>query len=111
MVRFLAFDAYFKNPIAAFGLNLFRSISISQGARREAIESLRNARAVIEEGHFAGIFPEGGITRSGHLHPFQKGFTRIVSGTQIPVIPAYMNGLWTNLLSFKIGRASCRERV
>jgi acyl-[acyl-carrier-protein]-phospholipid O-acyltransferase/long-chain-fatty-acid--[acyl-carrier-protein] ligase len=76
MVRFLAFDAYFKNPVVAFGLNLFRSISISQGARREAIESLRKARTVIEEGHFAGIFPEGGITRSGHLQPFQKGFTR-----------------------------------
>jgi 1-acyl-sn-glycerol-3-phosphate acyltransferase len=108
MVRFLAFDAYFKNPIAAFGLNLFRSISISQGARREAIESLRKARAVIEEGHFAGIFPEGGITRSGHLHPFQKGFTRIVSGTQIPVIPAYMNGLWTNLLSFSESKVNLR---
>lgn len=111
MVRFLAFDAYFKNPIARFGLNLFRSIPISQGAKREAIESLRQARKVIEEGHFAGIFPEGGITRAGHLQPFQKGFTRIVSGTQIPIIPAYMNGLWTNLLSFgeqkvhlKIGR-------
>ncbi|MCX6610642.1 MAG: 1-acyl-sn-glycerol-3-phosphate acyltransferase [Acidobacteria bacterium] len=108
MVRFLAFDAYFKNPIAAFGLNLFRSISISQGARREAIESLRKARTVIEEGHFAGIFPEGGITRSGHLHPFQKGFTRIVSGTQIPIIPAYMNGLWTNLLSFSESKVTMR---
>ncbi len=108
MVRFLAFDAYFKNPVVAFGLNLFRSISISQGARREAIESLRRARAVIEAGHFAGIFPEGGITRSGHLQPFQKGFTRIVSGTQIPIIPAYLNGLWTNLLSFSEGKVTVR---
>jgi 1-acyl-sn-glycerol-3-phosphate acyltransferase len=108
MVRFLAFDAYFKNPVVAFGLNLFRSISISQGARREAIESLRKARTVIEEGHFAGIFPEGGITRSGHLQPFQKGFTRIVSGTQIPIIPAYMNGLWTNLLSFSESKVTVR---
>lgn len=108
MVRFLAFDAYFKNPAVAFGLNLFRSISISQGGRREAIESLRKARTVIEEGHFAGIFPEGGITRSGYLQPFQKGFTRIVSGTQIPIIPAYMNGLWTNLLSFGESKVTVR---
>lgn len=100
MVRFLVFDAYYKNPASRFLLNLFRTIPISQGARREAVESLRQSRKVIEEGHFAGIFPEGGITRSGHLHPFQKGFTRIVAGTQIPVIPAYMNGLWTSLASF-----------
>ncbi len=100
MVRFLVFDAFYKNPITAFILHLFRTVPISQGARRDVVESLRKARAGIEEGHFAGIFPEGGITRSGHLHPFQKGFTRLVSGTQIPVIPAYMNGLWTSLLSF-----------
>ena len=108
MVRFLVFDAFYKNPVSRFGLNLFRTIPISQGARREAIESLRKVRAVIEEGHFAGIFPEGGITRSGHLHPFQKGFTRILSGTQIPVIPAYMNGLWNSLLSFSEQKVNLR---
>ncbi len=108
MVRFLVFDAFYKNPVAAFILHLFRTVSISQGARRDVVESLRKARAGIEEGHFAGIFPEGGITRSGHLHPFQKGFTRLVSGTQIPVIPAYMNGLWTSLLSFGERRVHLR---
>ncbi|WP_031496489.1 1-acyl-sn-glycerol-3-phosphate acyltransferase [Bryobacter aggregatus] len=100
MVRFLVYDAFYKNPVTSFLLSLFRTIPISQGARRDVVESLKKARAVIEEGHFAGIFPEGGISRSGHLHPFQKGFTRIVAGTEIPVIPAYMNGLWGTLLSF-----------
>jgi 1-acyl-sn-glycerol-3-phosphate acyltransferase len=100
MARFLVFDAYYKNPLTRMGLNLFRTIPISQGARREAIESLRRARQLIEEGHFAGIFPEGGITRAGFLQPFQKGFTRILSGSSIPIIPAYMNGLWNNFVSF-----------
>ncbi len=63
---------------------------------------------MIEQGHFAGIFPEGGITRSGHLHPFQKGCTRIVQGTQIPIIPAYMNGLWTSSFSFAEGKVYTR---
>lgn len=108
MVRFLVYDAYYKQPVSAFLLNLFRTIPISQGARREAIESLRKARTVIEEGHFAGIFPEGGITRSGHLHPFQKGFTRIVAGSDIPLIPAYMNGLWTSFVSFSEKRVWTR---
>ncbi len=108
MVRFLVFDAYYKDATSRFLLNLFRTIPISQGARREAVESLKKARAVIESGHFAGIFPEGGITRSGHLHPFQKGFTRIVAGTEIPVIPAYMNGLWTSFGSFSEQKVSLR---
>lgn len=108
MVRFLVFDAYYSSPASRFLLNLYRTIPISQGARREAIESLRKARGVIEGGHFAGIFPEGGITRSGHLHPFQKGFTRIVAGTEIPVIPAYMNGLWTSFASFSEAKMNLR---
>lgn len=108
MVRFLVFDAYYASPASRFLLNLFRTIPIAQGARREAIESLRKAREVIEQGHFAGIFPEGGITRSGHLHGFQRGFTRIVAGTQIPIIPAYMNGLWTSSFSFSEGKVSLR---
>ena len=108
MVRFLVYDAFYKNPVSRVFLHLFRTVSISQGARRDVVESLRKARAGIEEGHFAGIFPEGGITRSGHLHPFQKGFTRLVSGTQIPVIPAYMNGLWCTLLSFSERKVNLR---
>ena len=108
MCRFLVFDAYYNSPVSRFLLNLFRTIPISQGARRDAIESLRKARGVIEEGHFAGIFPEGGITRSGHLHVFQKGFTRIIAGTQIPVIPAYMNGLWTSSFSFSEQKVNLR---
>jgi 1-acyl-sn-glycerol-3-phosphate acyltransferase len=108
MVRFLVFDAYYASPASRFLLNLFRTIPIAQGARREAIESLRKAREVIEQGHFAGIFPEGGITRSGHLHGFQKGFTRIVAGTKIPIIPAYMNGLWTSSFSFSEGKVNLR---
>lgn len=108
MCRFLVYDAYYKNPTSRFLLNLFRTIPISQGGKREVIESLREARRRIEEGHFAGIFPEGGITRSGHLHPFQKGFTRIVGGSAIPVIPAYMNGLWASFASFSEAKVTLR---
>ncbi len=101
--RFLVYDAYFKNPLMAFGLNLFRTIPISQGAKREAVESLREARRRIEEGHVAGIFPEGSVTRSGFLNPFQKGITRVAHGAALRIVPAYMNGLWTNLASFSEG--------
>lgn len=107
-VRFLVFDAYFHKPLTRFGLELFRAIPIAQGAKREAIESLRAARTEIERGHVAGVFPEGSVTRSGHMNGFQKGFTRMLSGSEIPIVPAYMNGLWTSLLSFGEGRVTLR---
>ncbi len=103
MARFLVYDAYFKNPISRFGLNLFRTIPISQGAKRDVVESLREARRRLEEGHVAGIFPEGSVTRSGWLNPFQKGITRVVQGAALPLVPAYMNGLWMSLVSFSEG--------
>jgi 1-acyl-sn-glycerol-3-phosphate acyltransferase len=103
MARFLVYDAYYKNPISRFWLKLFRTIPISQGGKREVIESLREARRRLEEGHVAGIFPEGSVTRSGWLNPFQKGITRVVQGAALPVVPAYMHGLWMSLVSFSEG--------
>ncbi|MDX2268460.1 MAG: 1-acyl-sn-glycerol-3-phosphate acyltransferase [Bryobacter sp.] len=100
MARFLVYDAYYKNPVSAFALNLFRTIPISQGAKRDVVESLKSARRVIEAGHMAGIFPEGSVTRSGWLNPFQKGITRIVEGANLVIVPTYMDGLWMNAFSF-----------
>ncbi len=103
LARFLVYDAYFKNPLMRFGLNLFRTIPISQGGRRDMIESLREARRRIEEGHVAGIFPEGSVTRSGFFNPYQKGITRVVQGAALQIVPAYMNGLWMSFVSFSEG--------
>lgn len=103
LARFLVYDAYFKNPLMRFGLNLFRTIPISQGGKRDMIESLREARRRIEEGHVAGIFPEGSVTRSGFLNPYQKGITRVVQGAALQIVPAYMNGLWMSFVSFSEG--------
>jgi 1-acyl-sn-glycerol-3-phosphate acyltransferase len=103
LARFLVYDAYFKNPLMRFGLNLFRTIPISQGGKRDMIESLREARRRIEEGHVAGIFPEGSVTRSGFFNPYQKGITRVVQGAALPIVPAYMNGLWMSFVSFSEG--------
>jgi 1-acyl-sn-glycerol-3-phosphate acyltransferase len=103
LARFLVYDAYFKNPLMRFGLNLFRTIPISQGGKRDMIESLREARRRIEEGHVAGIFPEGSVTRNGFFNAYQKGITRVVQGAALQIVPAYMNGLWMSFVSFSEG--------
>ena len=50
------------------------------------------------------IFAEGGITRTGNLLPFKRGFEKIVHGTEAPVIPVYLDRLWGSIFSFKNGR-------
>ena len=51
------------------------------------------------------MFPEGGITRTGEMQPFQPGLMRIVEGTDLPVIPAYIDGMWGSIFSFEGGKA------
>jgi len=61
----------------------------------------------VEAGELAGIFPEGQITRTGHLLPFKRGYERIAeskSGVQSPIIPAWIEGLYGHPLSMKGGK-------
>ncbi|NIA15670.1 MAG: MFS transporter, partial [Nitrospiraceae bacterium] len=67
-------------------------------------KSLSQARDEVLAGRLVCLFPEGGITRTGQLLSFQKGYQRVVRGTDAPIIPVYLDGLWGSLLSFSDGR-------
>jgi acyl-[acyl-carrier-protein]-phospholipid O-acyltransferase/long-chain-fatty-acid--[acyl-carrier-protein] ligase len=46
-----------------------------------------------------GIFPEGRITRTGQIQPFERGFERITQGLEIPAIPVHLDGMYGHPLS------------
>ena len=107
-IRFLVwkpiYDSSFK-PI----FDLLRAIPISQTSPRESLASLAKARQELEAGEIIAIFPEGQITRDGHLTPFKSGFERIVERKGkdeliAPIIPIWMEGLWGHPLSMKGGK-------
>ena len=57
------------------------------------------------KGQLVGIFPEGEITRTSHVKPFERGVDVITRGLDsTPVIPVYLDGLWGHALSLKGGR-------
>lgn len=66
---------------------------------QHAAESLDAGRAVV-------IFPEGRLTRSGHLLPFGSDIETILrlAKVDVPVIPACTDGLWGTQLSYERGR-------
>jgi 1-acyl-sn-glycerol-3-phosphate acyltransferase len=100
-LRFLVYKPYFDHPVSAWMLRTLHCIPMAQGsARREIVESLQAARAELNAGHLVCIFAEGGVTRTGHFMPLQKGFTRVVSGLDVPIIPVHIDGLWGTLFSF-----------
>ena len=107
-IRFLVwkplYDSSFK-PV----FDLLRTTPISQTSPRESLASLAKARQELEAGEIIAIFPEGQITRDGHLTPFKSGFERIVERKGkdeliAPIIPIWMEGLWGHPLSMKGGK-------
>ncbi|MFO0897126.1 MAG: MFS transporter [Pirellulales bacterium] len=71
---------------------------------KAARKALIEARRAVLQGDVVCIFPEGGITRTGQLMPFKEGFLHVVEGTEVPVIPVYLEGLWGSIFSFAGGK-------
>ncbi len=66
---------------------------------RIIMQSLKNARKAVESGRLVCIFPEGALTRTGHMRPFKHGLEKIIKGTGCPIIPIYIGGAWGSFFS------------
>jgi len=101
--RMLVFADYFETPWLRWFGRLGRVILIHPG-RKSIVQSLRMAREALLGGELVCVFPEGGITRTGEMQPFQPGLMRIIDGTDQPVIPVYVEGMWGSIFSFEGGK-------
>jgi acyl-[acyl-carrier-protein]-phospholipid O-acyltransferase / long-chain-fatty-acid--[acyl-carrier-protein] ligase len=68
------------------------------------LRSLQAARKVIEDGYIVAIFPEGHLSRTGHMLPFKPGYERIVKGTDAPILPVYIEGGYGSFASYAHGQ-------
>lgn len=57
----------------------------------QAFDAIDKALA---EGEVVAIFPEGGLTRDGHIDTFKPGIERILKRRPVPVLPMALRGLW-----------------
>ena len=103
-IRFMMYAPHYEMRSIHWLLRLMKAIPVSARSRREIVESLARARAELAEGHVVCIFAEGGISRTGNLLPFKRGFERIVEGMNVPVIPVHLDRVWGSVFSFKQGR-------
>ena len=71
---------------------------------KKILRSFRDARKAIDDGFIVCIFAEGAITRNGLIRKFRAGFERIIKGSDRPVIPAYLGGVWGSIFSYYHGR-------
>jgi len=73
-------------------------------SRKSMVRAIRTARQALIDGELVCIFPEGKLTRTGHMQEFRPGFLSILKGTGAPLIPVYLHGLWGSIFSFEGGR-------
>ncbi|MHC5068293.1 MAG: MFS transporter, partial [Planctomycetota bacterium] len=92
-VRFLVYGPYANAPVFRHLFAAFGVIPIDGGSHRQLAASIDRAIAAAQNGEVVGIFPEGKLSRSGHLDRFMGGLERIAKRAEVPIIPAHLAGL------------------
>jgi 1-acyl-sn-glycerol-3-phosphate acyltransferase len=103
VVRFLMWQPIYEAPLFTPFFRVLRAIPIDAASPKATIRALRAAHAELAAGELVAIFPEGSISRTGDVGAFERGFERILGGTDAPVIPMHISGLYGHPLSCRGG--------
>jgi len=97
-IRFVIDRTYYSiwyiKPIFKF----FGAIPISSRGGKNALSLVTEA---LNNGETVALFPEGNLSRNGHLGKFQKGFELATKGVtrNAVIVPFYLRGLWEGSFS------------
>ncbi len=104
-VRFLMGRDVYENKWLKPFFKLMKIIPISMEDKpRQIAESLRDARAALDDGYLVCIFAEGALTRNGNMLGFRRGFEHILKGSNHSIIPVYIGDAWGSIFSYCSGR-------
>ena len=100
-MRFVMWYKIFQMPFLKFIFRNAKAIPIA-GAREDIKvmeEAFEAVDAELAAGNIVCIFPEGGITRDGHVHRFRPGIEKIIQRRPVPVVPIALGRLWGSWFS------------
>ncbi len=103
-IRMLAYSPYVQGGWRGWLARRSGVIAIDPASRRSVLHALREARQAVEKGDLVCVFPEGGLTRTGHMQEFHAGFLTILGESSLPLVPIYLAGLWGSIFSYYGGR-------
>lgn len=87
------YEVWYLKPF----FKLFGVVPIAAGQSSESIATINE---LLRAGECVCLFPEGAISRNGHLGKFHTGYERMIDGVDEGVIvPFYLRGLWGSSLS------------
>ena len=104
-VRFIMYRKIYELPFVNFFGRVLKVIPIDREEGPKAIaRALAESRKAIENGELVCVFPEGVLSRTGNMLPFNKGFEHIMKGLKAPIIPLYLDNIWGSVYTFANGR-------
>ena len=108
-VRYLISKEFYESPWLNPFVRVARVIPIPAGFRPHEIAlALQHCGDAIRSGEVVCVFAEGGITRTGKLMPFERGFEKIMRGVDAPIVPVALDGMWGSIFSFAGGKFFCK---
>lgn len=98
-IRFVMLKAIYQRWYLKWFFDLVGCIPIQSGTSSQ--ESLNTIAELLDQGEVVCLFPEGALSRNGHLGEFRKGFERACAKTHsdIVIVPFYLRGLWGSQFS------------
>ncbi|MCK5467966.1 MAG: MFS transporter, partial [Cyclobacteriaceae bacterium] len=104
MVRFVMAREIYENPFIHWLVKRMNVIPVTTNIGIGRLEEFtRICQEEINQGHLVCIFPEGQISRIGHLLEFKKGVEHIAEGINAPIIPLHIAGIKGTPFSFDVG--------
>jgi len=104
-LRFVMWRHFYRKPLLNWFCRIFDAIPIDPAdPPQEVRRSLDAVSDALREGRPVAMFPEGQMTRTGHVHAFRRGFELAARRVHAPIVPAYIDGLWGSIFSYEGGR-------
>jgi long-chain acyl-CoA synthetase len=89
-IFFLGSSKYFRNPALGWLARMCRVVPVD--ADVNLLKALRMAKAGLERGMVACIFPEGTRSFDGSLQPLRQGTAILATALGVPVVPIGISG-------------------
>jgi 1-acyl-sn-glycerol-3-phosphate acyltransferase len=103
-IRYVMHEDVYNAPFLGFFFKRLNMIPIgSTNSKQNLIDFTNRCKEEIEQGHLICLFPEGQLSRNGHLQGFKKGIENLAKEIEAPIIPMHMDNLTGTPLSFKTG--------